>query len=599
MRARPFVSLSVLVVGLIAVSSLFNVGASRTTASSHREAPNIASDPLADNTDLYAFVSPDQPDTVTIIANYYPGEDPAGGPNFYKFGDDVRYAINIDNDGDADADITYRFRFSTDVRDPNTFLYNTGPVESLDSENLNVRQFYLIQRITDGGEETIAEGLQTPPVNVGPTSMPDYEALANAAIFDVAGGIKVFAGQRDDPFWVDLGGIFDLLTIRKPPGNDGGGVDDLKGLNVQTIALQIPIDQLTSSGDVPTATDDPGAVIGIWSTALRRTTTVINTDGSRTGEGGFVQVSRLGAPLVNEVVVPLGTKDLFNASQPADDAQFLDGVQNPQLPGLLNAIYGIEVPEGPRDDLVAVFLTGVPGLNQPLDVTPSEQLRLNVAIPPADEENPLGVIGGDNAGFPNGRRLRDEVVDIELRVVAGVLNPDFNIEPNNQLGDGVPVNDVPFLDVFPYVAPPHQGFEHEHHAPTGDGAAPPPGGAEATAAPEETAAPEARTLTVELAELNDSGIDGEAVLTETAEGITVDLTANGATGGHPAHIHEGTCDTLDPNPEYPLTDIGEDGTSATDVDVTLDELTEAPHAINVHLSAEQIGTYVMCGTIEG
>ncbi|CAA9532528.1 MAG: hypothetical protein AVDCRST_MAG73-1086, partial [uncultured Thermomicrobiales bacterium] len=476
-QTRSFAVLAMLLAVLTAVSSVFGLGAQRSGASSHREAPIISQDPAADNTDVYAFVSPDAPATVTLIANYYPFQDPAGGPNFYRFGDDVLYDIHIDADADAVADLTYRFEFSTDVQNPDTFLYNTGPIDSLDDEDWNVRQFYSITEIRGDDEDQLEVEGVVPPVNIGPASTPDYDDLATDAIVDAGDGLLAFAGQRDDPFFVDLGGIFDLLTIRQPPGNAGGGVDDLACTNVQTIAIQVPIEDLTADGSAPSDPEDASAVIGVWATASRFSTTIIDTDGSRSGSGDPVQVSRLGMPLVNEVVVPLGAKDLWNGSVPEDDAQFLEGVTDPELPGLLNALYGIDVPEGDRDDLVQVFLTGVPGLNQPPDVVPSEMIRLNVAIPPADAPDPLGVLAGDTAGFPNGRRLADDVVDIELRVVAGVLAGDeFAGAPNNQLGDGVDANDVEFLDEFPYVAPPRSGFDAQAPGCDGlqDAATPPP-----------------------------------------------------------------------------------------------------------------------------
>ncbi|MDP9365284.1 MAG: DUF4331 domain-containing protein, partial [Chloroflexota bacterium] len=467
-RTRPYATLALLLATLVALSSVFNIGAGRTGASSHREAPTISQDPTVDNTDVYAFVSPDRPDTVTILANWWPFQDPAGGPNFYRFADDAVYDINIDTDADAVADLVYRWDFETTVRNPNTFLYNTGPVESLDDEDLNIRQFYSLTEFRGGASEVLATGLQTPPSNIGPKSTPNYEALAAAAIYDID-GLRSFAGQRDDPFFVDLGATFDLLNVRVPPGSTSGGIDALGGFNVQTIAIQIPIAQLRNDGVVPTDPTDPGAIIGVWSTTSRFSTTVIDTDGTRTGQGDLVQVSRLGNPLVNEVVVPLALKDVFNASQPVNDAQFLPAVLNPSetlepsLPEALTLLLGVDVPEGDREDLVQVFLTGVPGLNQPPDVVPSELARLNLAIPPSAAENPLGVLGGDTAGFPNGRRLGDDVVDIELRVVAGALVEGFNVAPNNQLGDGVSANDLPFLPQFPFAATPHQGFDHPHH----------------------------------------------------------------------------------------------------------------------------------------
>jgi len=454
----------VLAVALIGASSAFNfLGARESRASSHREAPIISQDPAADNTDVYSFVSPDRPDTVTLIANYYPFQDPAGFPNFYRFGDDVAYDIHVDSTGGGFEDVIYRFEFTTETLDPSSFLYATGPVESLDDPDLNVRQFYTVTEIRGDTSTVIAEGLQTPPSHIGPTSTPDYPALAAAAVYQVGDGVQVFAGQRDDSFFIDLGGIGDLLTIRQPPGNAGGGIDELMSLNVQTIAIQVPIGQVTSNGTVPTDPADPAAVIGVWATSSRFSTTVIGGDGTRTGEGDLVQVSRLANPLVNELVVPLQFKDMFNASIPSNDAQFLPAVLDPELPGLLTALYGVDVPEGDRNDLVEVFLTGVAGLNQPPGVTPSEQQRLNVAIPPAPEPNRLGVLGNDLAGFPNGRRPADDVVDIDLRVVAGVLVEGFNIAPNNQLGDGVDANDREFLAEFPYLAIPSQGFSHDHH----------------------------------------------------------------------------------------------------------------------------------------
>jgi len=443
------------------MSSLFG------DASSHREAPFISTDPSADTTDVYVFISPDKPDTVTLIGNWIPFEEPGGGPNFFKFDDNVLYALRIDNDGDATEDITYEFRFTTQRQNPNTFLYNTGPIDSLDSPNWNVRQAYNVTRVDDGGSNPLGENLATPPVNIGPASTPNYEALAAAAVHDLGNGVTVFAGQRDDPFFADVAAIFDLLTIRPGvPGNAGGGKDTLGGFNVHTIAIQVPISQLTSNGSAPAEATDPAAVIGVWATSSRPTTSVLSGSGEAPqASGDLVQVSRLGSPLVNEAVIPLGLKDRWNASQPRDDGQFLSFVTDPELAKLLNLLYGVNVPPAPRNDLVSVFLTGVEGLTMPANIVPSEQLRLNVAVPPADEPNPLGVLAGDNAGFPNGRRLVDDVYDIEVRAVAGVLVGDeFNVAPNNQLGDGVDANDLPFLEAFPYVGTPHEGFENIHGA---------------------------------------------------------------------------------------------------------------------------------------
>lgn len=445
--------------------------APQTTASSHREAPVIAQDPVADGTDFYMFVSPDRPDTVTFIANYLPLEIPGSGPNFYRFGDDVLYEVHIDNDGDALPNITYGWRFQTTIQNPNTFNYNTGPITSLDDPDFNLRQSYTLTRTDSQGTTTLVDNAPVPPVNVGPKSTPNYGSLAAAAVTSLPNGGMVFAGQRDDPFFLDLGATFDLLTIRPgPPGGlSTGGVDGLRNLSVQTLALQVPIGSVTSDGSNPNSLDAPSAVIGAWTTSSRQNI-AIQPDGTRSGTGSFTQVSRLGNPLVNEFN-PIGAKDLFNASQPRNDEQFLSAVTNPELPKLLNALYGVPVPEAPRNDLVTVFLTGIPGVNQPANVTPSEMMRLNVAVPPTANPNRLGVLAGDMGGFPNGRRLGDDVVDAALRVMAGVLVPGFDMAPNNVLGDGVQTNDKPFLGTFPYVALPLAGFDWAGGAQvSGDGA---------------------------------------------------------------------------------------------------------------------------------
>lgn len=458
-----------------------------TGASSHREAPLIAGDPKADATDVYAFVSPDAPTTATLIANYLPFEEPAGGPNFYQFDDNVIYEIKIDNDADAKEDISYQFKFKTDIQNPNTFLYNTGPISSLTDPDFNIRQTYTVTKVETAkkgkrAKETIlAKDVPTPPSNIGPKSTPDYAALQAAAVKPLLGGGKVFAGQSDDPFFVDLGGLFDLLTIRQIPGNAGGGVDGLKGYNVQSLVLQVPITDLTSDGSMPTSATSTNAIVGVWTTSSRQSMRVLREGRGRgnTGydhRGNWVQVSRLGAPLVNEVVIPLKDKDVWNASKPVDDAQFAEYVANPELGVLLNALYGIAVPpQGPfgsasqRDDLISVFLTGIPGLTKPANVKPSEQLRINLGVAPTATPNNLGVVGGDNQGFPNGRRLADDVTDIEIKAVAGaaypLFHPGFTPDPlAGQLGDGVDANDASFRASFPYLALPWSGFDSRPHA---------------------------------------------------------------------------------------------------------------------------------------
>jgi hypothetical protein len=477
---------SLLAIMLVLGLATFGARSGQVGASSHREAPMISDDPAADNTDVYAFVSPDKPDTVTFVLSFWPFEEPVGGPNYFKFDPSVLYELHIDNVGDAKSHITYQFRFNTKVGNGNTFLYNTGPIESIDSANWNVKQFYSVTRLDDGKAAVLGENLKTPPVNIGPPSTPNYEALSNAAISSLSDGSMVFAGQSDDPFFVDLN-VFNLLQVRKLPGNAGGGVDGLKGYNVQTIALQVPMSRLSKSGAKPSGPGDASAVIGVWSTTSRQATRVLKGDGTMTGSGDFVQISRLGSPLVNEVVAPLGAKDLFNSSKPENDAQFLPAVLDPETAKLLNAIYKVQVPPAPRDDLVAIFLTGIPGATQPPTATlkPSEQLRLNMGVPVSAQPNSLGVVAGDLGGFPNGRRLADDVTDVALKAVAGaaypLFHPEFKADPlAAQLGDGVDANDAPFRASFPYVALPWSGLESVPHgvdAPVCPPAAPcPPAG---------------------------------------------------------------------------------------------------------------------------
>ena len=411
-----------------------------TRASSHREAPLISSDPQADTTDVYAFVSPDAPDTVTLISSWIPFEDPAGGPNFYRFGDNVLYEMKIDNNGDGVEDITYQFRFTTQVRNPNTFLYNTGPIQRVDDTTRNMYQTYTVSRIENGRTVLTAGPMPTMYDNVGPASTPNYGGLGSGVYTfnDVGGTSAVFAGQTDDPFFLDLR-VFDLLY---GANLSEAGVDSLAGFNVHSLAVRVKKASLRS-GNSP--------VIGVWATASRPTTTT-RTAGSETSTGNFVQVSRLGMPLVNEVVIPVGQKDKWNGSKPSDDGQFLSYVTDPEVPKLLQAIYGIPAPATPRNDLVSVFLTGVPNLNQPPGVKPSEMLRLNTDVLPTASPQRLGVLAGDVQGFPNGRRLTDDVLDITLQAAAGVLGG-----VKTTLGDGVNANDVAFRSTFPYLALPHSG----------------------------------------------------------------------------------------------------------------------------------------------
>ena len=451
-------------------------------ASSHREAPLISQDPAADNTDLYAFVSPDAPNTVTIIANYVPLEQPAGGPNFASFGDDVRYEIKVDNNGDGEEDVTYRFRFKTTTGNPNTFLYNTGPIDTLSDSDWSVRQTYTVTRINHHGAKVLGKDIPVPPVNIGPRSTPGYDALAGAAIAELPGA-KVFAGQRDDPFYVDLGSIFDLAGLRPfnslhdIPLADGEGVDGVGGYNTHSIVLQVPIRKLTRDHKLHDA-DDPKAVIGVYATASRQRVRVLQRGGDVRNKEGWVQISRLGEPLINEAVIPRVKKDLWNSTDPAEDVRFLRFYRSPEVTKLENALYDAldNANETGRDDLVAILLTGVPGLNF-TGPTKADLLRLNTGIAPTaavGEGDRLGVLTGDLAGFPNGRRLEDDIVDIDLRAFAegygtflnGLLGLP-NRSPNNLLGDGVDANDRTFRADFPYVGTPFSGYEAVPPTPMG------------------------------------------------------------------------------------------------------------------------------------
>jgi hypothetical protein len=419
--------------------------------SSHREAPSIASDPVADNTDLYAFVSPDQPDTVTLIANYIPLEDPAGGPNFFNFGPDVLYEIKIDNDGDGLENIVYEFRFTTTYTNPKTFLYNVGPIASLTDPNWNVRQTYSVTKVEvqpgkrrgvgnrEGSRQVLAEGLPCPPVRIGPRSTPDYASLAHAAINTLPSGEKVFAGQRDDAFFVDLGSIFDLGTLRPfqnlhlIPSAEAVGRDGVKGFNVHSIAIQVPKTDLTKGGHVPSDVMAAESVVGVWATASRQRLT-LRFAAQPIGLGQWVQVSRLGNPLINEVIIPVGAKDQWNAADPVDDADFASYYTAPELAQLLPVLYpgvfpnlaALNASGAARADLAAILLTGIPGglipgFQNNTGTTQADMLRLNMAIPPSSSPSPLGLLGNDAAGFPNGRRPGDDIVAIELRAVAGAV----------------------------------------------------------------------------------------------------------------------------------------------------------------------------------
>jgi hypothetical protein len=389
--------------------------------------------------------------------------------------------------GTAQPDIIYQFRFTTRTRDEETFLYNVGPITSLDSRNWNRRQFYTVTRIQHGKARVLGAGLACPPCNIGPLSTPHYGTLAAQAIHTL-GDIKVFAGQRAEGFYVDLGSIFDLADLRPfqtlhdqygmPTFSEAApGVNATNRLNVHSIAIQVPTWQLTRTRN-PRA-DDPRAVIGVWTTASRQKVRVWDGDyGRNVDSGPFRQVSRLGNPLVNEVLIPLGKKDRWNTLAPSDDKIFASYFANPELAGLLPVLYpgvfphlaGLVKSGQARADLEAILLTGIPpgiipGFQNNMGSTLADMLRLNTAIPPAHSPNILGLIGGDAAGFPNGRRVSDDVVTIELRAIAGVTYPliDKKYRPDKAAGeitDGLTPRNVKkgYLASFPYLGSPYGGY---------------------------------------------------------------------------------------------------------------------------------------------
>ncbi len=451
-------------------------------ASSHREAPLIAEDPAMDPTDFYMFRGPSEDpearDTVTFIANYWPLEEPGGGPNFPRFATDVYYRILIDNDGDAKEDIVYQLSFETRNHAANdSFLYNRGPITGAGGENLLVEQTATLVRIeTKGGKRTEQKGIPVAPIFTGAASYPAAGGKTSEQVYDdvaaravtpltTRGGGKIFLGPRDDPFFADLGFVFDLLQIRGgAPGGagKGGGIDYLAGYNVHTIAIQVPISALTRDGSIPP--HGKASILGAWTGGWRHKTTTIGPDNKRTGTG-YQQVSRLGIPLVNEVLLPVGVKDFFNASSPKDDARNAAGfLQDPELARLFKLLYKLPVPGKGRTDIINLisFNLGVAPLDVP-GLQPADILRLDVSVP-AGSLNPrsrLGLLAGDPDGFPNGRRLADDVVDIAERVVAGALctkGKTCDVDPVTvPLGDAVDQNDKPFLTRFPYVAAPWGG----------------------------------------------------------------------------------------------------------------------------------------------
>ena len=456
--------------------------------SSHREAPEISKDPVADNSDVYAFVSPDDPSKVTLIANFIPLQNPMGGPNFFEFGDDVLYEIHICNKGDGIPDVSYQFRFKTTVRNPATFLYNTGPIAHITDTTFNRPQTYAVGRKERGkAMKIIKAGLTVPPVNVGVRSTPNYAHFTDEAVHTLPGGRKVFAGQRADAFFADLGSIFDLGTLRPfqnlhlIPSAAAVGVNGLQSMNVHTIAIQVPKTDLTRNGINPTDVMAASSVIGVYSTASRqKSKTWDNQRGTWHLNGPFQAVSRLGNPLFNEVIVPMSQKDRWNSLPPTSDNQFARYVTKPELAGLLPVLYPGVFPNlaaytKPRADLAAILLTGIPsgvvaGFQNYTGPVQADLLRLNLAVPPSSSPSTYGILGGDLAGFPNGRRLTDDVVAIELRAVAGATIPlvDPSFTPDGAaslLKDGTSNTNSALLSAFPYLGTPAGGYQSKPGTP--------------------------------------------------------------------------------------------------------------------------------------
>jgi hypothetical protein len=428
---RKLVSIAALGAALAtaALGAAVTLGPGDGTASSHREAPLIAEDPTADLTDVYAFRSPDRPGTVTLLANVIPGEDPAAGPNWYTFSPNARYNLNVDTNGDVRPDVVYRFQFQR--KGGTLFLGDTA-------------QPFTVTRVLRGGTtgKVVARGT-TAPNNIGPRSTPKYSSLVRSSIVSFDGGAaKAFAGQRDDPFFGDIGAIFDLVAIRKGTGDKGGGKDFFAGYGVHTFAVQVPIASLGAKN----------GTIGVWASVDRPR---ITTRGAKTvASGRWVQVNRLGNPLVNEVIIPTTLKDRWNALQPWNESEFRRYYESPLLAAVINKLYKLGVPETGRDDLVAVLLTGVPKLNY-TGPKLADVLRLNLTVPVTKSPSRLGVLGGDTQGWPNGRRLGDDVIDIAEQAVGGFLKGT-----KLPLGDGVDADDVKLLASFPYVADPKGGFDN-------------------------------------------------------------------------------------------------------------------------------------------
>ncbi len=442
--------------------------------SSHREAPRILKDPTADNTDVWAFTAPDATSSLTVVANWIPLADPAGGPNFYPLDENARYYVKVDNTGDGYEDVAYRWDFDTKFRNPNSFLYAAPTVDSIKDPDLNLVQTYDLYKETYNkkrkltGVKRIANDAPVAPDNIGPKTIPNFAQVEAGATTSLRGGGKSSVIPADDAFFVDLGAVFDGINIDKPGrpniglGNQGGGKDDVAGYNTKSFVLQVPEREVTRNRKQVSGMGSKNAVVGVWATTERKRSSVLRSASKRKhGKGKhWAQVSRLGNPLINEVIIPIGMKDKFNATSPANDAKnFGKFALNPEPARILNALFGLGIKETNRTDIVQALLTGLPGLTQ-IGKNPAaaDTLKLNLGVAPAANPSRFGALAGDTAGFPNGRRLADDVVDIELRVIAGALLPANMGGKQIPLGDGVDQNDKPFRSSFPYVSLANDGF---------------------------------------------------------------------------------------------------------------------------------------------
>jgi hypothetical protein len=487
-------------------------GASITRAASHREAPLIALDPAADTTDVYAFRSWEDPSKVVFIVNVLPGQDPSDGPNYFSFDDKVLYRIHIDNDQDGVAeDVVYEFRFATETRpalgslnfplpyvgNPNIPVPELQGITALDgpgSEGLTRRQTYTVTEVRGKKSTRLFKGqtLVAVPSNVGPATMPDYEGLAAQGIYtEPERDIRVFAGQRAETFYIDLGAVFDTANLRRSPPvlNDAEDADDTRdpfgvnrfsGFNIHTIAIEVPIIHITRDRRPEDTTYTP--IIGMYASTSRPRRPILNDRRQPRTEGEFTQVSRLANPLVNELIIDTPSKDHWNASEPEDEARFQGFYQNPSIATALSLIFGIAVPTTPRTDLMSILLKyqGQALYGGDCGSPCAELLRLDLRVDPTypEDQRRLGglAIPPDAAGFPNGRRPNDDVTDIGLRVVAGVLSGDPCCTgfPHNRLADGVnflggapgagtpDVTSNGIATKFPFLPTPYDGRGRRH-----------------------------------------------------------------------------------------------------------------------------------------